>query len=190
MRTNLLDAPTLEYLEQAEALSEQARELWLDNQSRQAELLWLKALEMHEQVLGPEHQSLIPILRGLGNALMAQGQAPSAEVFYRRALWIRERRDGWWHHGMSEALYDLAHSCSAQKRYAEAEALYQRALMIPAESQRPYTHEGTDRVYILESYARLPTLTKVVRESLLREARRQRAITEEKIESMRRARGA
>ena len=71
----------------AELSSEQGR-------YAEAEPLYLRALHIREQLLGPDHPDLASPLNGLANLHYMQGKYAEAESLYLRALHIRERQMG------------------------------------------------------------------------------------------------
>ena len=57
----------------------------------EAELLYQRALQIREQVLGPDHPDTAGSLNNLAALLKSQGKYDEAEPLYRRALQIREQ---------------------------------------------------------------------------------------------------
>ena len=69
---------------------------WVDLYRRQgryaeAEPLYLQALQIREQLLGPEHPDVATSLNGLANLYRNQGKDTQAEPLYLRALHIQEQ---------------------------------------------------------------------------------------------------
>jgi tetratricopeptide (TPR) repeat protein len=105
----------------------------------EAEPLFQMALDMREEVLGPEHPLVASPLHGLSLLYQDQGKYAEAEPLCRRALHIWEQALGPTHPQVSEPLNNLANLCCRQGKYDEAEPLYQRALHILEEGLGP-TH--------------------------------------------------
>jgi tetratricopeptide (TPR) repeat protein len=119
----------------------------------EAEPLFQMALDMREEVLGPEHPLVASPLHGLSLLYQDQGKYAEAEPLCRRALHIWEQALGPTHPQIAEPLNSLANLCCRQGKYAEAEPLYQRALHIleqglsPAHLQVAYPLCGLANLY-------------------------------------------
>jgi tetratricopeptide (TPR) repeat protein len=101
----------------------------------EAEPLFQRALEIHEEVRGPT--SYLPHhLQEFAKLYETEGKEEAAEAKYRRALEVCEELHG----GMSpftvRAIEDLAAFCRARLRYSEAEELYRRSLAITEENAK------------------------------------------------------
>ena len=70
--------------------------LYLDDRARyqEAEPLYLRALQIREQQLGPEHPDTATSLNNLALLYQTQGKYPEAEPLFLRALQIREQQLG------------------------------------------------------------------------------------------------
>ena len=99
-------------------------------QYEQAEELYLRALHIWEEVVGPEYLHLAFPLDGLAALYREQGKYEQAEAFYQQALHIREQRLGPEHLDLTRPLNGLALLYYEQGKYKQAEPLYQRALRI------------------------------------------------------------
>jgi hypothetical protein len=55
-----------------------------------AEPLYLRALRIREQQMGPEHRETANVLHDFAGFQQAQGHTPEAAFLYQRALTIRE----------------------------------------------------------------------------------------------------
>lgn len=86
------------------------------------EKLYIKALQMKEDILGPEHPELALTLNNLGLYYKSMGRLGAARPFYARALAILEKTLGSSHPDVGTACFNLA-----QLHKAEAAALEQRA---------------------------------------------------------------
>lgn len=95
-----------------------------------AETLYRQALEIREQVLGPEHLDVAISLRNLTTLYWDQGKFVQAEPLFLRSLSIREQVLGPHHPDVAASLNDLAMLYKAQDRYNQAEPLFLRALAI------------------------------------------------------------
>jgi tetratricopeptide (TPR) repeat protein len=101
----------------------------------EAEPLFQKALEIHEEDRGPA--SYLPHhIQEFAKLYEAWGKYEAAEALYRRALEICGQLRGDNSLFTARALDDLAEFCRARGRYAEAEELYRRSLAIVEEKVR------------------------------------------------------
>ncbi len=96
----------------------------------EAKPLYHRALEIREQVLGPDDPDIAQSLNNLASLYECQGKYEEAEPLYRHALEIRERTLGSGHPDTAQSLNNLAELYRVQGRYEEAEPLYLRALTI------------------------------------------------------------
>jgi WD40 repeat protein/tetratricopeptide (TPR) repeat protein len=88
------------------------------------------ALEIREQVLGPDHREVAAALHGLASIHASKGEFANAESLYQRALLIRENALGPEHPDVASTLQNLAVLYKNKGEYAKVEPLYQRALFI------------------------------------------------------------
>ena len=99
----------------------------------EAETLFQRALEIHEEDRGPT--SYLPHhLQEFAKLHEAQGKYEAAEALYRRALEVSEQLRGANSLFTARAIDDLAQFCRARGRYAEAEERYRRNLTIVEEN--------------------------------------------------------
>lgn len=103
----------------------------------EAEALSLRALQIREQALGPDHPEVASSLHHLGYLYWSQGKYAEAEPLHVRVLQIREQVQGPDHPEVADTLNNLANLYRMQGRYAEAEPLYLRALHIREQAQGP-----------------------------------------------------
>jgi tetratricopeptide (TPR) repeat protein len=104
----------------------------------EAEPLFQKALEIHEEDRGPT--SYVPQhLKDFAKVYEAWGKYEAAEALYRRAVKVCEQLRGVKSLFAERALDDLAEFCRARGRYAEAEELCRRSLAIVEENVRSQT---------------------------------------------------
>ena len=96
----------------------------------QAQPLCERALEIREQVLGPEHLDVAMSLSSLVELLYSLGAYEQAESLAARAVAIREKALGHKHPDVAQSLAALAKLYRRRDRCPEAEALYLRALKI------------------------------------------------------------
>lgn len=101
----------------------------------EAEPLFQRALEIHEEEQGPT--SYLPRhLQEFAKLYDLEGKYEAAEALYRRAVDVCERLHGANSPLTARGLDDLAAFCRARGRYAEAEGLYRRSLTIVEENVR------------------------------------------------------
>ena len=99
-------------------------------QYKEAEPLYVCALDIREKVLGPDHPDTARSLNNLAGVYVSQGRYKEAEPLYRRALEIHEKALGPNHPDTARSLNNLASLYDGQGQYKEAEPLFERALMI------------------------------------------------------------
>jgi tetratricopeptide (TPR) repeat protein/transcriptional regulator with XRE-family HTH domain len=97
---------------------------------QEAEPLLQRALQIREQLLGPEHLDVAECLHSLGWLYAEQSRYGEAELFFQRVLHIRERLLDPEHLDVAESLHRLGDISFEQGRYKEAEPFFQRALLI------------------------------------------------------------
>jgi tetratricopeptide (TPR) repeat protein len=102
-----------------------------------AERLLLRALAIHEKVLGPNHLDVANTLNRLTRVYWGEGRYAEAESVCTRALAIRENASGAEDLDVAESLNNLAVLSLEQGRYEEAETRYQRALAIREKTLGP-----------------------------------------------------
>jgi len=108
----------------------------------EAEPLYQRALQIHEQELGPMHPITVDILNDIGRIYRDKGKYEEAESLLQRALAIREQELGPMHPDTASSLNDLGGIYQSQGKYAEAELLYQRAQAIYEQALGPM-HSAT-----------------------------------------------
>jgi tetratricopeptide (TPR) repeat protein len=96
----------------------------------EAEVPYLKALELRERQLGADHPDVATSLNNLALLYDSQGRYSEAEPLYVRSLSIRERQLGTDHLDVATSLNNLAALYKYQGRYGEAEPFYVRSLEI------------------------------------------------------------
>ncbi len=127
-----------ELIEQYQFLNKEAGHLlsrtafYLRERARygEAESLYLRALHIQEQMLGPDQLDTATSLNGLASLYWRQGKYAQAEPLFLRALHIREQQLGPDHPHLAYSLNGLANLYAEQGKYAQAEPLFQRALRI------------------------------------------------------------
>jgi tetratricopeptide (TPR) repeat protein len=90
----------------------------------------LRALEIREKALGPDHVETAQSLNNVALVYRNQGRYKESEPLHQRALRIREESLSPDHPGIAESLNNLALVYRYQGRYPEAEPLCLRALAI------------------------------------------------------------
>ena len=134
----------------ATALSWLARAQYARGRYAHAEPRAVRALQIAEAVLGPDHATVGFYLNDLGTLYREQGRYALAEPLLVRALAISEKL-GPDHPEVGVQLSNLASLYSAQGRYAAAEPLHRRALAI-AEKLGPDHPEVGRRLNNLASF--------------------------------------
>ena len=139
-------------IEQQQAPGEKAGRLLFETASylqyraryAEAEPLYLRALHIWEQQVGPEHPHVATLLTNLGILYREQGKYAEAEPLCQQALSIWEQQVDPDHAQIVVLLNNLAILNTSRGRYAEAEPLYLRALAI-CEQQLGMRHRETAR---------------------------------------------
>ncbi|MGH7603705.1 MAG: tetratricopeptide repeat protein [Gemmatimonadaceae bacterium] len=93
-----------------------------------ADVLFAKALDVSEQILGPDHIDLVPALTSLGAVRVLRGSPEAAGPLLNRALAISERYLGQGHPDLVILVNDLSRLCLRSGAYSIAEPLLQRLL--------------------------------------------------------------
>jgi eukaryotic-like serine/threonine-protein kinase len=99
----------------------------------------LEALELLEQVFGPEHSHLGSALTVVGDALCDRGDCAAALPYFERSLAIRESTLGREHPSLAFSLFGLARVHGAAGEHRRAIPLLERALAVATPSARPAT---------------------------------------------------
>ncbi len=128
----------------ANSLDYLARLYYFQGRYREAEPLYLRALQIQEQQLGAEHSDTTSSLNNLAALYRSQGRYGEAEPLFLRALQIWEHQLGADHPDTATSLNDLALLYESQGRYGEAEPLFLRALQI-REQQLGTNHAHTEK---------------------------------------------
>src|SRR5450755_1608167 len=117
---------------------------YLDGRARytEAEPLYVRALAINEQQLGPNHPDTANSLNNLALLYDNQGKYEQAKLLYQRALTIYEQQLGPDHPDTASSLNNLALLYDNQGKYEQAKLLYQRALAIREQQLGP-DHPGT-----------------------------------------------
>ena len=89
-----------------------------------------RALEIYENVVGPEHLLTVASLNYLARIIQEEGDLAAAQPFYERALAIREKVLGLEHLDTAESLENLATLIHHQGDLGAARPLVERALAI------------------------------------------------------------
>lgn len=96
----------------------------------EAESLFLRALDIREAALPPDHPDLADTANGLGALLAQTGDFEAAEPYFRRALGIREAERPPNPQRLAGSLNNLANLLADRGRFAEAEPLYRRSIEV------------------------------------------------------------
>ena len=124
-------------LAEAEQLSQQASQLYNQGQYVAAISLAERALDIFEQVLGPNHTVVATSLSNLAEFYRAQGDYAKAQPLLLRALNVQENALGTEHPDVGTSLNNLAGLYYAQGNYAKAVSLLQRVLAIREKTLGP-----------------------------------------------------
>ncbi|MCW3058445.1 MAG: hypothetical protein JWQ02_266 [Capsulimonas sp.] len=125
------------FLNAARLLHDTAHTLYLKEEYTESESLYLRALAMAEQLLGPNHTHIATILNAIAVLYDVQRRCEEAEAMYLRALEIYETSCDPDDPQIAIALSNLAEFCASHRRYEEAQALKGRALAIYERSLGP-----------------------------------------------------
>src|SRR5579884_1471535 len=117
-------APQKQSLELASLLYKAAHYLRERAQYKHAEPLYLRALHIREQALGPGHPDVAYPMHGLAHLYREQGKYEQAEPLYLRVIHIREQTLGPAHPDVAYSLHGLAILYFEQGKYTQAEPLY------------------------------------------------------------------
>jgi tetratricopeptide (TPR) repeat protein len=109
-------------------LTNLAEVLWSQSKYEAAEEMHLRALEITEKVLGPEHPDTLPNMHNLAVVLRSQGKYEAAEEMYRRAPELRQKVLGPEHPDSLMSMNNLAVLLSSQAKYEAAKEMHRRAL--------------------------------------------------------------
>jgi len=119
-----------ESLQEAQQLHDEARKLYAQAHYQEAIPLSKKALEIREEVLGPDHVDTATSLDNLAQLYHVTGLYSQAEPLYRRAIQIFEKTVGPEAPETALSLNNLGVLVQLTGRNAEAESLFRRALAI------------------------------------------------------------
>jgi len=110
-----------------------------------AEGFYKEALASQEKITSPDDPSLIPILEGLGRALLAQKKFDEAGVVVQRALALQVNSLGDNHSDIAGRYLEIAAVHMSNKNYSEAETALLKALAIQEETY------GKESVMLMEA---------------------------------------
>ncbi|BCL80048.1 tetratricopeptide repeat protein [Ktedonobacteria bacterium brp13] len=96
----------------------------------EAQPLFERALQICEQVSGPQHPATANSLNNLALLYRDQGNYAKAQPLYERALQVREQVSGPQHPATATSLNNLAGLYCDQGNYAKAQSLFERALQV------------------------------------------------------------
>jgi tetratricopeptide (TPR) repeat protein len=94
----------------------------------EAEDMYIRALQGHEEALGPKHTSTLNTVNSLANLYSDQGKLAEAEEMYIRALQGKEEALGPKHISTLNTVNNLANLYFNRGKLAEAEEMYIQAL--------------------------------------------------------------
>jgi Flp pilus assembly protein TadD len=112
-------------------------------------LVWLAALAITLQVLGPEHPDQVVPLNALGGSLRAQGRYAQATTMFERAAKIIEKTQGPDHPAMAANLFYVATVDPRRLRSASSLAALERAVAISEGSSVSHSEDALDARFAL-----------------------------------------
>lgn len=92
--------------------------------------IYLKAIEVRQKVLAPQHPDLGASINNFGVVIHRMGHYADAERAYRSALQIRVNALGEKHHDVAQTWNNLGLVLTELGRFAEAESFYRQAIPI------------------------------------------------------------
>ena len=101
-----------------------------DSEHTKARSFFLRALEIRERVLGPNHASLIRLLNQIGDTHNKAAEHEVSITYHERALALAELKHGSEHPAIVHQLNRLADTLRNLAKYDDAMALLQRAMDI------------------------------------------------------------
>jgi tetratricopeptide (TPR) repeat protein len=125
---SISDAREEDQLNVARISSNSGWYLLLQGSHQEAGVMYQRALEAQEQVLGREHHFTLATINSLGLVVHRQGKYEEAEALHRRALEWSEKMLGYEHPDTLTSVDSVGLVLSDQGKYAEAEAMHRRAL--------------------------------------------------------------
>ena len=128
----------------------------LDNGGRykEAEPLYLKGLEIRQQLLGEKHPDTALSYNNVASNLNAQGRYEEAEPLFRKGLEINQQVLGEKHPFTAGSYNNVAYNLDDQGRYEEAEPLLRKAVKL-IEKSFGYEHPNSkDMRDSLEAFLR------------------------------------
>lgn len=123
-------------LQQSRNLFAEFFQLHRDGKYLEARPLLIRALEIRERVLGPEHLEVAETLGHLGNNYTLTGDYASAEPIRQRALKIKEKLYGPDHPEVAGMLQYLGNFYNEKGDYLKAEEMFHKALGIFEKTRR------------------------------------------------------
>lgn len=127
-------SPSSPELQEASKLSQQVVALHTAGKFSEALPLAMRALEMRENLLGPQHALVAASLRNLAEIYLSQNNFPEAERHFKRTLSILEQKSGPESKDLVVILERIAFTRFSQEDFAGSEALSLRALAINEKS--------------------------------------------------------
>ncbi len=127
----------MKFAEASQLLHRVGQYLYQRARYSEAESLYQQALEIREQVLGPEHPEVATSLSNLASLYWDQSKYTLAEPPFLRALSIHEQTLGRDHPDVATSLNALALLYKAQDKYTQAKPLFLRALSIRKQALGP-----------------------------------------------------
>jgi len=117
-------------LQEASKLSQQVVALYTARRYSEALPLAIRAAEIRERILGPQHELVATSLRNLAEIYLSQEKYADAEIHFKRTLSILESRLGADSKDLVVLIERVAFTQFARKDFAGSELHYLRALAI------------------------------------------------------------
>ena len=133
----------------ATRLHERAAKYHAQGQAVRPERLYLRALELQQTLLGPDHPEIAHTLNNLALYYKALGRLAEARPLYERALAMFRKTEGASHSDTAATMYNLAQLFKAMSKEMEQRARQTekdaREMIEPAESAKAAIREDLSR---------------------------------------------
>jgi len=128
----------------ADKLDREAHELADHGKFSEAAPIAAKALNLREQIFGPQHPEVAKSLNNLGDLYRLSGDFAKARPLLERAMAMFEKEPGIDERGLANCLNNLAVLYRESGEYTKAESLFQRAVAIREKVLGPESAELAD----------------------------------------------
>ena len=137
-------------LQEASKLSQQVVAMYTAKRYSEALPLAIRAVEIRERILGPQHELVAASLRNLAEIYLAQEKYAEAEIHFKRTLSILESRLGADSKDLVVLIERIAFTQFSKKDFAGSELHYLRALAI---NEKRFGAESVETGRSLEALA-------------------------------------